>query len=313
MEKFCLKWNDYQSNIGHAFNDLREEKDFFDVTLACEDNQIEAHKVVLSACSPFFKSILKRNPHQHPLLYLKGVNSQDLGSLLNFMYQGQVNVAQENLNTFLTVAEELKVKGLTQGSSEKAKKKTEPESNNRAGQHKPQNSQMSTVKSSESVPKPFVSIPQLVSLDDDVKCIDVPPSQSSSNNAVDAHEADDQVIDVVNNDPCYEDEQYLESDVLPADHQDVTNQIHSRLQRIASETGPKSRGKKEFSPKVTGVMSLDQQFNKNSTKMSLDQKLQCLLCYKRFATKEESAVHMKTRHRITLAGAIDKSMRSVFN
>ena len=41
MEKFCLKWNDYQSNIGHAFNDLREEKDFFDVTLACEDNQIE--------------------------------------------------------------------------------------------------------------------------------------------------------------------------------------------------------------------------------------------------------------------------------
>ena len=54
----------------------------------------KAHKVVLSACSPFFKSILKRNPHQHPLLYLKGVNSQDLGSLLNFMYQGQVNVAQ---------------------------------------------------------------------------------------------------------------------------------------------------------------------------------------------------------------------------
>ena len=78
---------------------------------------------------------------------------------------------------------------------------------------------MSNVKSSESVPKPFVSIPQLVSLDDDVKCIDVPPSQSSSNSAVDAHEADDQVIDVVNNDPGYEDEQYLDSDVLPADHQ----------------------------------------------------------------------------------------------
>ena len=78
---------------------------------------------------------------------------------------------------------------------------------------------MSNVKSSESVPKPFVSIPQLVSLDDDVKCIDVPPYQSSSNNAVDAHEADDQVIDVVNNDPGYEDEQYLDSDVLPADHQ----------------------------------------------------------------------------------------------
>jgi len=300
MEKFCLKWNDYQSNIGHAFNDLREEKDFFDVTLACEDNQIEAHKVVLSACSPFFKTILKRNPHQHPLLYLKGVNSRDLGSLLNFMYQGQVNVAQENLNTFLTVAEEFKVKGLTQGSSEKNKKKLEQELNKHSGQHKPQNSQMSSVKSSESVPKPFVSIPQLVSLDDDVKCIDVSPSQSSSQlHTVDAPETDDQVIDVVNNDPGY-DEQYLDADVLQTDHQEVTNQIHSRLQRIASDTGAKSIGKREFSPKVTGVVSLDQ-------------KLQCLLCYKRFTTKDETAVHMKTRHRITLAGAIDKSMRSVFN
>merc|ERR1712098_134538 len=102
----------------------------------------------------------------------------------------------------------------TQGSSEKNKNKPEQELNKQSGQHKPQNSQMSNVKSSESVPKPFVSIPQLVSLDDDVKCIDVPPSQSSSNSAVDAHEADDQVIDVVNNDPGYEDEQYLDSDVL---------------------------------------------------------------------------------------------------
>jgi len=292
MEKFCLKWNDYQSNIGHAFNDLREEKDFFDVTLACEDNQIEAHKVVLSACSPFFKSILKRNPHQHPLLYLKGVNSQDLGSLLNFMYQGQVNVAQENLNTFLTVAEELKVKGLTQGSSEKAKKKTEPESNNRASQHKPQNSQMSNVKSSESVPKPFVSIPQLVSLDDDVKCIDVPPSQSSSNNAVDAHEADDQVIDVVNNDPCYEDEQYLESDVLPADHQDVTNQIHSRLQRIASETGTSWQCSEcYFQSKIkTNVLHHIESFHVQHDGYY------CLLCDKTCPTKNAFRMHNKRNH-----------------
>ena len=63
-EKFCLKWNDFETNISAAFRDLREEKDFFDVTLACEDNQIEAHKVILSACSTFFRNILKRNPHQ---------------------------------------------------------------------------------------------------------------------------------------------------------------------------------------------------------------------------------------------------------
>merc|ERR1712202_55982 len=76
-----------------------------------------AHKVILSACSPFFRQILKRNRHQHPLLYLKGVKYTDLQSVLNFMYHGEVNVAQDELNSFLTVAEDLRVKGLTQSQT----------------------------------------------------------------------------------------------------------------------------------------------------------------------------------------------------
>ncbi|XP_023319828.1 protein bric-a-brac 1 isoform X8 [Eurytemora carolleeae] len=116
-EKFCLRWNDFESNISKAFREIREDKDFFDITLACEDDQIPAHKVILSACSPFFRAILKRNKHEHPLLYLKGVKYSDLVSVLNFMYHGEVNVAQEDLNTFLAVAEDLKVKGLTQSDS----------------------------------------------------------------------------------------------------------------------------------------------------------------------------------------------------
>jgi len=117
-EKFCLRWNDFESNINTAFRELREDKDFFDVTLACDDDQIQAHKVILSACSPFFRTILKRNIHEHPLLYLKGVKYTDLTAVLNFMYHGEVNVAQENLNSFLAIAEDLKVKGLTQSKSE---------------------------------------------------------------------------------------------------------------------------------------------------------------------------------------------------
>jgi len=117
-EKFCLRWNDFESNISLAFRELREEKDFFDVTLACDDNQIQAHKVILSACSPFFRNVLRRNPHQHPLLYLKGVKYSELISVLNFMYMGEVNVAQEELNSFLAVAEDLRVKGLTQNNAE---------------------------------------------------------------------------------------------------------------------------------------------------------------------------------------------------
>jgi len=113
-EKFCLRWNDFESNISVAFRDIREEKDFFDCTLSCGSRQIQAHKLILSACSPFFRSVLKQNPHQHPLLYLKGIEFTDLQAVLKFMYHGEVNVAQEELNTFLAVAEELKIKGLTQ-------------------------------------------------------------------------------------------------------------------------------------------------------------------------------------------------------
>lgn len=128
-EKFCLKWNDFEANISHAFRDIRDAKDFLDVTLVCEeDEQLQAHKVILSACSPFFRKILQRNPHQHPLLYLKGVKFADLQSVLNFMYHGEVNVAQDELNSFLAVAEELKVKGLTQNNSSSSNNtKTSPQ------------------------------------------------------------------------------------------------------------------------------------------------------------------------------------------
>ena len=123
-EKFCLRWNDFESNISSAFRELRDEKDFFDVTLACDDEQIQSHKMILSACSPFFRNVLRRNPHQHPLIYLKGVKYTDLQSVLNFMYHGEVNIAQEELNSFLSVAEDLKVKGLTQNTTESQKQKT---------------------------------------------------------------------------------------------------------------------------------------------------------------------------------------------
>ena len=138
-EKFCLRWNDFETNISEAFRELREEKDFFDVTIACDDNQIQAHKVILSACSPFFRNVLRRNPHQHPLLYLKGVKYKELLSVLNFMYMGEVNVAQEELNSFLAVAEDLKVKGLTQGNpgGKQQEVKTQRQETQQASKPKP--------------------------------------------------------------------------------------------------------------------------------------------------------------------------------
>ena len=120
-DKFCLRWNDFEVNISSAFREIRKDEDFFDVTLASEDDhQIKAHKVILSACSPFFRKVLKRNPHASPLLYLKGIRYSDLVSILNFMYHGEVNVAQDELNSFLAAAEELCVRGLTTGNDEMA-------------------------------------------------------------------------------------------------------------------------------------------------------------------------------------------------
>jgi len=118
-EKFCLRWNDFETNISSSFKELKNDEDFFDITLACAgEKQVQAHKVILSACSPFFKSILKKNPHQHPLVYLKGVQYEEVLSVVNFMYHGEVNVAQEDLASFLAVASELQVKGLSQDGAE---------------------------------------------------------------------------------------------------------------------------------------------------------------------------------------------------
>ena len=125
-DKFCLRWNDFETNISAAFQELREDEDFFDVTLCCGPSgtdRLRAHKVILSACSPFFRDILKNNPHQDPLIYLRGVTMEDLNALLNFMYHGEANVTQDDLNSFLAVAEDLNVKGLTSNDQEKATKR----------------------------------------------------------------------------------------------------------------------------------------------------------------------------------------------
>merc|ERR1712126_796650 len=89
-EKFCLKWNDLQTNIGKSFKSLRHDDDLFDVTLVSDDhNQVSAHKLVLSACSEYFKNIFKTNKHSHPLLCLEGVNSEELNDVLDYIYNGE--------------------------------------------------------------------------------------------------------------------------------------------------------------------------------------------------------------------------------
>lgn len=117
-QKFCLTWKDYNNIFNKEFDGLRKTGDFFDVTLACEDHEISAHKLVLSASSEFFKALLRKHKHDHPLIYLKGVRFQDLQSILDFIYTGETEVSEANLETLLATGGELRIKGLTEGQGD---------------------------------------------------------------------------------------------------------------------------------------------------------------------------------------------------
>ena len=112
-EKLCLQWNDFKDNLESSFRSLREDSDFVDVTLACDDGQqVEAHKVILAASSPIFENLLKRKKHAYPLIFMRGVKSEDLRAIVDFLYFGEADVFQENLDSFLAIADELQLKGL---------------------------------------------------------------------------------------------------------------------------------------------------------------------------------------------------------
>ncbi|XP_070502160.1 broad-complex core protein isoforms 1/2/3/4/5 isoform X15 [Chironomus tepperi] len=117
-QHFCLRWNNYQSSITSAFENLRDDEDFVDVTLACDGRSLKAHRVVLSACSPYFRELLKSTPCKHPVIVLQDVAFTDLHALVEFIYHGEVNVHQRSLSSFLKTAEVLRVSGLTQQQAE---------------------------------------------------------------------------------------------------------------------------------------------------------------------------------------------------
>ena len=118
-EKFSLKWNDYQSNWNRSLSELRKLSEFSDVTLISDDKaKFSAHKIILSACSNLFKFILKDNTQANSLLYLSGVSSVNLGFILDYIYHGEVNLFQEQLDSFLEIAQKLEVAGLNTDSED---------------------------------------------------------------------------------------------------------------------------------------------------------------------------------------------------
>ena len=124
-QDFQLCWGQHQQDTAQALKSLWQSEELLDVTLACDDDQIAAHKVVLSSASPFFRNILKRNPHSHPLLYIKGATKKNMQGLLNFIYSGEAQVHQEDINEFMALANSLDIKGLAEEDFGKEKRDEE--------------------------------------------------------------------------------------------------------------------------------------------------------------------------------------------
>ena len=112
-DQLCVKMNDFHTHMTSSFSGLRLDPDFSDITLSCEDNKtIGCHKLILSASSAFFKTMLRQNNHPHPMVYLRGICYVNLVSVIDFLYNGEVNIDQEDLASFISIAQELEIKGL---------------------------------------------------------------------------------------------------------------------------------------------------------------------------------------------------------
>ena len=133
--KLFLKWSEFCNNIHASLGGLRETEDFADVTLACEDGQqVEAHQIILAASSPFFKNLLRRNQHAHPLIFMRGVKYEDLLGIVDFLYYGEANISQENLESFLAIADELQMDGLMKNGRNEDEKQLDKETSGEEGE-----------------------------------------------------------------------------------------------------------------------------------------------------------------------------------
>ncbi len=112
QEHYSLRWNNHQNHILRAFDTLLQSKTLVDVTLVCSDTSIFAHKVVLSACSPFFERIFAETPCKHPVIVLKDFNGSTIRTIVGFMYRGHISVRQEKLKALMQAGQSLQVRGL---------------------------------------------------------------------------------------------------------------------------------------------------------------------------------------------------------
>ncbi|XP_046657402.1 protein tramtrack, beta isoform-like isoform X4 [Daphnia pulicaria] len=123
-EEFCLRWNNHHHVLVSVLDKLLEKESMCDVTLAADHQFVRVHRLVLCACSNYFEEMLSKQVDKQAFIFLKDVSFPDLRALVDYMYKGEVNVAQEQLASFLQTAEALDIKGLAYKEGDQSKLKS---------------------------------------------------------------------------------------------------------------------------------------------------------------------------------------------
>jgi len=301
-DNFCLRWNDFAENVSGAFKDLRAESDFFDVTLACSDSgarTLPAHKVILSACSNFFKTTFRQqmnaNKHPNPYIYLRGVTYNDLASILDFIYNGEVNVAQEDLNSFLAVAEELQIKGLTNRDNTSGAENNSNSKRPKIRQANPDTPPVKKVRRSSPVPSsssssgaaasqivtPVIDDKEVVNIKDDPEAVLASTSAVNPDDSADfgGEEYDESY------DNYYEDEGAELGEGAEGSDGTKGEEIEGKTETVSLESMIlASHGNSEFSCKACGYTSTRKFSVKQHLKLkhTANDNVQCVKCHKIF-------------------------------
>lgn len=164
-QQFCLRWNNYQSNLTCVFDQLLQSESFVDVTLACDGHSIKAHKMVLSACSPYFQSLFFDNPCQHPIIIMRDVKWPELKAIVEFMYKGEINVCQDQISPLLSIAEMLQIRGLAEVNGGQENETPQTTSIDKKGNSP---SAQAQEKQKEKTPEPSESVSSVLDIEEQI-------------------------------------------------------------------------------------------------------------------------------------------------
>jgi len=320
-ECYVLKWDEFHSSVANSFTDLRNEEDFLDVTVAIDqEHQLQAHKVVLSASSPYFREILKRNPAQHPVLVMPPtIRYTDLAAVIDFIYQGEVKIPITEVDEFVALAQMLKIRGLTEdlekaegGKKAKAQPRLPPGTQMVRKRSVPPQSQPVApnpqAKRSRSImPAPMINPPKFVGAAMQQGPPPPPPDGDEMAEDDDLHEVDDEESSDMYGD--FDDQ--FEGSEFPMENPGQPGSSTSASAAAIQLTGllcPKCRtmckGLDAFKDHMTKMHGLAPDSNTQQSPGEENiKKHTCHICDKAFKTAKYVQAHIKRVHKVESASS----------